>query len=77
MLHKNFVNQCDIRLINNYKMENCKSTSLTNTYVLHLKDIINIFQGDSGGPLLYQRMDGKYEVIGKNIINFFHIKFHQ
>ncbi|XP_071651945.1 trypsin-1-like [Temnothorax longispinosus] len=46
----------------------CKNTSfgdhLTESMICAYNDNTDACQGDSGGPLLYERMDGKYEVIG-------------
>nr|XP_012215619.1 PREDICTED: trypsin-1-like [Linepithema humile] len=46
----------------------CRNTSfgdhLTESMLCAYRDDIDACQGDSGGPLLYERTDGKYEVIG-------------
>ncbi|XP_018306523.1 ovochymase-2 [Mycetomoellerius zeteki] len=46
----------------------CKNTSfgdhITESMMCAYNDNTDACQGDSGGPLLYQRIDGKYEVVG-------------
>ncbi|KYN35464.1 Transmembrane protease serine 9, partial [Trachymyrmex septentrionalis] len=46
----------------------CKNTSfgdhVTESMMCAYNDNTDACQGDSGGPLLYQRIDGKYEVLG-------------
>ncbi|XP_011701444.1 PREDICTED: trypsin-1-like [Wasmannia auropunctata] len=46
----------------------CKNTSfgdhVTESMICAYNDNTDACQGDSGGPLLYQRIDGKYEIVG-------------
>ncbi|XP_012252329.1 trypsin-1-like [Athalia rosae] len=60
-----FLRQAELKVM---PYSTCRNTSfgdhLTESMLCAYTDDTDACQGDSGGPLLYQRFDGKYEIIG-------------